>query len=88
VLRRIEKVWIESVDLEGQGIAREEGKVLFVSGALAGECVDLEVLRERPSYAKARAVDWHKRSPDRVTPACPHFGVCGGCSMQHASAAA
>jgi 23S rRNA (uracil1939-C5)-methyltransferase len=88
VLRTIERVWVESVDLEGQGIARDEGKVLFISGALAGECVDLEVLRERPSYAKARAVRWHRMSPDRVTPACPHFGVCGGCSMQHASAAA
>lgn len=87
-MRRIDQVEVESVDLEGQGIARHEGKVLFIAGALAGERVDLEVLRERPSYAKARAVNWHRTSPDRVVPACPHFGVCGGCSMQHASASA
>jgi 23S rRNA (uracil1939-C5)-methyltransferase len=88
VVRTLQSIEIESVDLEGQGIARHDGKVLFVSGALTGECVDLEILRERPSYAKARAVHWHRVSPDRVTPACPHFGVCGGCSMQHASGAA
>lgn len=88
VLRTLEAIEVESVDLEGQGIARHDGKVLFIAGALAGERVDIEVLRERPSYAKARAVRWHRSSPDRVTPACPHFGVCGGCSMQHASAPA
>ena len=88
VLRTLQGIEIESVDLEGQGIARHEGKVLFVAGALAGERVDLEILRERPSYAKARAVHWHRSSSDRVTPGCPHFGVCGGCSMQHASGSA
>ena len=86
--RRIEGLVIESVDLEAQGIARHEGKVVFVAGALTGERVDAEVLRERPSYIKAQAVHWHSHSPDRVTPACPHYGVCGGCSIQHASAEA
>lgn len=86
--RRLESLVIESVDLEAQGIARHEGKVVFVAGALTGERVDAEVLRERPSYIKAQAVHWHSRSPDRVAPACPHYGVCGGCSIQHASAEA
>ncbi len=87
--RRIERVSIESVDLEGQGVAHlPEGKVAFISGALAGEVVDIQVLRERPSYVKAQAVAWHQTSADRVSPGCPHFGVCGGCSMQHASASA
>lgn len=87
--RRINHVHIESVDLEGQGVAHlPEGKVAFVAGALAGELVDLQVLRERPSYVKAQAVAWHKASADRVQPGCPHFGVCGGCSMQHASGSA
>jgi len=86
--RRIEGLLIESVDLEAQGIARYEGKVVFVAGALVGERVDAEVLRERPSYVKAQAVQWHSHSPDRVVPACPHYGVCGGCSIQHASESA
>ena len=76
---------IESVDLEGQGVAHAEGKVIFVAGALTGERVDVEVMREQPRYAKAKAVYWHRESSDRVRPRCPHFGVCGGCSMQHAS---
>ena len=76
---------IESVDLEGQGVAHAEGKVIFVAGALTGEWVDVEVMREQPRYAKAKAVHWHRESSDRVRPRCPHFGVCGGCSMQHAT---
>ena len=83
--RLIAGLEIESVDLEAQGIAHHDGKVVFVAGALAGERVDAQVLRERPSYIKAQAVAWHRHSPDRVTPQCPHYGVCGGCSIQHAS---
>lgn len=74
---------IESVDLEAQGLARDDGKVVFVENALLGERVDAEVLRSKPSYAKARAVRWARQSAQRVEPRCPHFGVCGGCSMQH-----
>jgi 23S rRNA (uracil1939-C5)-methyltransferase len=74
---------IESVDLEAQGLARNEGKVVFVENALLGERVDAEVLRSKPSYSKARAVRWARESAQRVVPRCPHFGVCGGCSMQH-----
>ncbi|NBT74590.1 MAG: 23S rRNA (uracil(1939)-C(5))-methyltransferase RlmD [Betaproteobacteria bacterium] len=88
VLRTIQRLPIESVDLEGQGVAHHEGRVVFVAGALAGEVVDVEVLRERPRYLKARAARWHRESADRVQPRCDYFGVCGGCSMQHASAAA
>ena len=87
-IRRMGPLTIESVDIEAQGIARHEGKVVFVAGALMGEEVMVDILRERPSYIKARAVVWLRESSDRVKPACPHFGVCGGCSMQHASEAA
>lgn len=83
--RLLSDLYIESVDLEGQGVAHADGKVFFVSGALTGERVDVDVMREQPRYAKAKAVQWHRESADRVKPRCPHFGVCGGCSMQHAS---
>lgn len=77
-------VTIESLDNEGRGIARVEGKAVFVEGALPGERVLIETLRRKPAYEIARAVTIQRASPSRTTPRCPHFGVCGGCSMQHA----
>ncbi|TAG44961.1 MAG: 23S rRNA (uracil(1939)-C(5))-methyltransferase RlmD [Betaproteobacteria bacterium] len=80
---------IESVDHEGQGIARNaEGKTVFVEGALGGETVEARITRSKPSYDKAVTESVVKPSVDRVTPRCPHFGVCGGCSMQHLDARA
>jgi 23S rRNA (uracil1939-C5)-methyltransferase len=75
---------IESVDHEGQGVARSaEGKTVFVEGALAGELVEVRITRKKPSYDKAAVERVLSASVNRVTPRCPHFGVCGGCSMQH-----
>ncbi len=74
---------IESIDHEGQGIARNEGKAVFVDGALAGEIVEARITRSKPSFEKAVVERVVKASPSRVEPLCPHFGVCGGCSMQH-----
>ena len=74
---------IESLDFESRGIARVDGKAVFVEGALPGETVEYEVLRVRPTYEQARAVRILRESAQRVVPRCPHFGVCGGCSSQH-----
>ncbi|WP_066452539.1 23S rRNA (uracil(1939)-C(5))-methyltransferase RlmD [Castellaniella caeni] len=74
---------IESLDLEGQGIAHHEGKVIFVDGGLPGERVLARVTRRKPSYDKARVERVIRASAQRTTPPCPHFGVCGGCAMQH-----
>lgn len=75
---------IESLDHEGRGITRLEGKTIFVEGALPREEVEYSSYRRKPSYELALATRILKASGDRVTPPCPHFGVCGGCSMQHA----
>jgi 23S rRNA (uracil1939-C5)-methyltransferase len=74
---------ITALDQEGRGVARREGKVVFVESALVGEQVAIEVVREKASYALARAVEIVHPSPARVGPACPYFGTCGGCSLQH-----
>jgi 23S rRNA (uracil1939-C5)-methyltransferase len=79
---------IESVDLDAQGIAHHDGKVVFVQGALTGETVRAEVTRSKASYDKAKTVDVLVPSSQRVTPRCVHFGVCGGCSLQHLQPAA
>jgi 23S rRNA (uracil1939-C5)-methyltransferase len=79
---------IESVDLDAQGIAHHEGKVVFVQGALTGETVRAQVTRSKASYDKAQVIEVLVPSSQRTTPRCPHFGVCGGCSLQHLEPAA
>jgi 23S rRNA (uracil1939-C5)-methyltransferase len=80
-------VTIESLDQEGRGVARVEGKAVFVEGALPGEQVRIETLKKKPAYEIARVVAIDKGNASRVTPRCPHFGVCGGCTLQHADPA-
>lgn len=85
-------VEIESLDPEGRGVARHDGKVVFVEGALPGEQVRIETLRRKPKFDNARVVEVLRASNQRVIPHCPHFGLhagaCGGCSMQHLEPAA
>src|ERR1700733_11427646 len=73
---------------DGRGIARLDGKAVFVDGALPGERVRLRIIKRRRQFDEAGLVDGLSASPDRVAPACAHFGVCGGCSLQHLSAPA
>lgn len=74
---------ITKLSHEGRGISHYEGKVVFVDGALAGEEVIARFTNSRGSYAEAETLEVQVASPERVTPPCPHFGVCGGCSLQH-----
>ncbi len=76
-------VTIESLDQEGRGIAHHEGKVIFIEGALPGERVTYSSYRKKPSFEMAQVDNILKQSFMRVEPKCIHFGVCGGCSMQH-----
>lgn len=75
---------IEALDLEARGIAhRSDGKVVFVAGALPGEEVRAAIGRSKAKWEQGEAVEWRRTASTRVAPRCPHFGVCGGCSMQH-----
>lgn len=76
---------IESLSHDGRGIARIDGKTVFVDGALAGETVSFQYTRLHKSYDEAKAIEVSNPSTDRVEPACNHFGVCGGCSLMHMS---
>jgi 23S rRNA (uracil1939-C5)-methyltransferase len=75
------------VDLahDGRGIARVSGKAVFIAGALPGERVRFHVTKRRRQLEEAVLLEILTASPDRVTPRCAHFGVCGGCSLQHLS---
>ena len=74
---------VESLDQEGRGVARVDGKTIFISGALPGEWVEFTPYQRKPNYELADASRIVRVSPARVSPRCPHFGVCGGCSLQH-----
>jgi 23S rRNA (uracil1939-C5)-methyltransferase len=82
------RVKIESLDQEGRGVARTDGKVIFIEGALTGEVVGYSSYRKKPSFEQAQVTQIYKSSAMRVQPKCRHFGVCGGCSMQHLDARA
>ena len=75
------------VDLthEGDGVARIDGKAVFVAGALPGEHVVLRRLRRHRNFDEAVVESVLVPSPDRVPAPCPHYGTCGGCALQHLS---
>lgn len=79
---------IESLDHEGRGVTHYDGKVIFVDGALPGETIDFSPYRKKASYELAQISRIVRPSAQRVTPRCRHFGICGGCSMQHLDVAA
>lgn len=99
-LNAIVEVTIEGLSAEGSGVARygaaagpgttveERGFVVFVAGALPGELVRARILEVRRSFARAETLSVLRPSAHRRVPACPHFGSCGGCSLQHLEHAA
>lgn len=74
---------IESLSPEGRGVAHVDGKAVFVFGALPGERVRFVYTSMYRDHAEGKTVEVLEASPLRVEPRCPHFGVCGGCSLQH-----
>ena len=75
---------VESLDLDGQGVAHDaEGKVVFIEGALPGEEVQVQVHRRKNNWEQATMTALGRESAQRVIPRCRHFGMCGGCKMQH-----
>jgi len=85
---------LEILDLshDGRGVARRPegtpngGKTVFVAGALPGERVRVQQTARSRSFDEAKTLEVLRASPDRVEPRCPHFGVCGGCALQHLEA--
>ena len=67
---------------EGEGIVRA-GKTVFVAGALPGETVTFERTRKHRQHDEGKLLEVLRPAPDRVAPRCAHFGVCGGCALQH-----
>lgn len=83
--RQIITVTVNDLDPFGQGVARHQGKALFVPGLLPQEQAEVVLVEDKKQYARAQVKRRLNDSPQRVAPRCPHFGVCGGCQQQHAS---
>ena len=77
-----------SLDYEGRGVARVNGKTVFIKGALPTEKISFRVLKEKKQFSEAETVEVLKESNERVRPVCGYYETCGGCSLQHASLAA
>ena len=74
---------IESLSHDGRGVARIEGKTVFIDGALGGETVRFRYSKQHSKYDEGRVVEVLNAAPDRVEAKCDHYGVCGGCSLMH-----
>ncbi|EPG9693680.1 23S rRNA (uracil(1939)-C(5))-methyltransferase RlmD [Klebsiella aerogenes] len=83
--RQIITVTVNDLDPFGQGVARHQGKALFVPGLLPQEQAEVVLVEDKKQYARAQVKRRLNDSPQRVAPRCGHFGVCGGCQQQHAS---
>lgn len=78
----LEKVLVQDYAAEGKSLARVDGKVVFIEGAVPGDIVDVQLSKNKADWAKGHTIHIHSLSSDRVTPFCEHFGVCGGCQWQ------
>ena len=76
---------IEDVAFGGKGIARDDGKAVFVPFTIDGERINANIVREKKQFAEGELVELLEPSSERTTPECPYFGRCGGCSYQHIS---
>jgi 23S rRNA (uracil1939-C5)-methyltransferase len=79
----LNNILIEDLGSEGKSVSRHDNKVIFSEFTAPGDVVDLEVYRKHKNYLEAKAIAFHSLSKDRVEPFCQHFGVCGGCKLQH-----
>ncbi len=77
------EVTIKSLSHEGRGVAQVDGKTTFVFGALPGEKVSMVYTAVNRQFDEGAMVEVHEASPLRVPAKCEHFGLCGGCSLQH-----
>jgi 23S rRNA (uracil1939-C5)-methyltransferase len=81
-IRILEQVKVEDYAAEGKSIARVDGKVVFIEGAVPGDVVNVQLGKSKKDWAEGKAVHFHEYSPERTTPFCEHFGLCGGCKWQ------
>lgn len=81
--RVLSRIYIDELDMQGQGVSTTHQPVLFVDGALPGETVDVQVTQSQKHVLKGKIKKLITPAADRKTPFCPHYAQCGGCQLQH-----
>ncbi|MFZ9240318.1 MAG: TRAM domain-containing protein, partial [Chitinophagaceae bacterium] len=86
-MRRKKDAWMLNLEVVsyaagGKSLARKDGKVIFIEGAVPGDVVDVRLTKNKKDWAEGVVKKIHQYSKDRVAPFCKHFGVCGGCKWQ------
>lgn len=81
----LENLEVVDISTEGKAIAKSDGLVVFIEGAVPGDVVDVMVHRKKNNFAEAKVQKFLKYSEDRVEPKCEYFGTCGGCKWQNLS---
>ena len=84
---KLKKITLENLPItgyaaEGKALARVEGKVIFIEGAVPGDVADVLITKNKKDWAEGKAIKIKEFSKERVEPFCIHFGVCGGCKWQ------
>jgi 23S rRNA (uracil1939-C5)-methyltransferase len=79
----IEDLVVQTMAAEGKCVSRINNLVIFLEGGAPGDTVDVMLTKIKSSFLEGRVTEIKKLSPDRTTPFCIHFGLCGGCSWQH-----
>jgi 23S rRNA (uracil1939-C5)-methyltransferase len=78
----LENIAVTGYAAEGKSLAKQDGKVIFIEGAVPGDVVDVFVTKNKKDWAEGKATLIHSYSAERTTPFCQHFGTCGGCKWQ------
>jgi 23S rRNA (uracil1939-C5)-methyltransferase len=81
-LQILPSVLVEDYAAEGRSLARVDGKVIFIEGAVPGDVIDIQLSKSKKDWAEGRPVHFHSLSQQRAEPFCSHFGLCGGCKWQ------
>src|SRR3989338_2323735 len=76
---------IDSISHDGRGIAHIDGKTVFIHNALPDETIKFQYTRSHRRFDEGQSIEILTPSPERISPKCPHYSVCGGCQLQHAN---
>lgn len=79
----VENLLVETMAAEGKCVSRIDGKVIFLEGGAPGDTVSAQLTKIKSSFLEGKVTKVTAFSPNRATPFCEHFGLCGGCSWQH-----